>query len=156
MHSPSVYQQIASFGPGRRSHFFEILRIGPLCLRFQKSSGLAVSKIPSFSSGNQNLPFIGRHPKLKSRQWISGRRKCISSPQSRRGRRGNVFFYLAGLRLVAYASERRRQPGKNPGLRHGKLLIYLKFFGLKVGLLLNLKEPVMRDGIIRIINELKE
>ncbi len=37
-----------------------------------------------------------------------------------------------------------------------QLLTYLKLSGLKVGLLLNFNVPVMRDGIVRIVNELKE
>ena len=37
-----------------------------------------------------------------------------------------------------------------------QLLTYLKLSGLHLGLLLNCTVPVMRDGIIRIVNELKE
>jgi GxxExxY protein len=37
-----------------------------------------------------------------------------------------------------------------------QLLTYLKLSGLHLGLLLNFNVPVMRDGIIRIVNELKE
>jgi len=37
-----------------------------------------------------------------------------------------------------------------------QLLTYLKLSGINVGLLLNFNVPVVRDGIIRIVNELKE
>jgi hypothetical protein len=43
---------MAYFGPKQRSRSFEILEIGPLFLRFQKRSGLAL---------NQNLPFLDEH-----------------------------------------------------------------------------------------------
>ena len=36
------------------------------------------------------------------------------------------------------------------------LLTYLKLSDLKLGLLLNFNVPVMRDGIKRIVNKLKE
>ena len=41
-------------------------------------------------------------------------------------------------------------------IHKAQLLTYLKLSGLKVGLLLNFNVPVMRDGIVRIANELKE
>jgi GxxExxY protein len=37
-----------------------------------------------------------------------------------------------------------------------QLLTYLKLSGLNLGLLLNFNVPVMRDGISRIVNNLKE
>ena len=37
-----------------------------------------------------------------------------------------------------------------------QLLTYLKLSGLNLGLILNFNVPVMRDGIVRIVNELKE
>ena len=37
-----------------------------------------------------------------------------------------------------------------------QLLTYLKLSGLNVGLLLNFNVPVMREGIVRIVNELEE
>jgi GxxExxY protein len=37
-----------------------------------------------------------------------------------------------------------------------QLLTYLKLSGLNLGLLLNFNVPVMRDGITRIVNNLKE
>ncbi|MCP4681385.1 MAG: GxxExxY protein [Desulfobacterales bacterium] len=37
-----------------------------------------------------------------------------------------------------------------------QLLTYLKLSGLSLGLLLNFNEAIMRDGIVRIVNELKE
>jgi len=37
-----------------------------------------------------------------------------------------------------------------------QLLTYLKLSGLKLGLLLNFNVPVMRNGIVRIVNGLKE
>jgi hypothetical protein len=37
-----------------------------------------------------------------------------------------------------------------------QLLTYLKLSGLNLGLLLNFNTAVMRDGIVRIVNELKE
>ena len=41
-------------------------------------------------------------------------------------------------------------------IHKAQLLTYLKLSGLKVGLLLNFNVPVMRDGIVRIVNELEE
>jgi GxxExxY protein len=41
-------------------------------------------------------------------------------------------------------------------IHKAQLLTYLKLSGLHLGLLLNVNVPVMRDGIIRIVNELKE
>ena len=41
-------------------------------------------------------------------------------------------------------------------IHRAQLLTYLKLSGFHVGLLLNFNVPVMRDGIIRIVNELKE
>ena len=41
-------------------------------------------------------------------------------------------------------------------IHKAQLLTYLKLSGLKVCLLLNFNVPVMRDGIVRIVNELKE
>jgi len=37
-----------------------------------------------------------------------------------------------------------------------QLLTYLKLSGLNLGLLLNFNMPVMRNGIVRIVNELRE
>ena len=41
-------------------------------------------------------------------------------------------------------------------IHKAQLLTYLKLSGLKLGLLLNFNMPVMRDGIVRIVHELKE
>jgi GxxExxY protein len=41
-------------------------------------------------------------------------------------------------------------------IHKAQLLTYLKLSGLNLGLLLNFHVPVMRDGIVRIVNELKE
>jgi GxxExxY protein len=41
-------------------------------------------------------------------------------------------------------------------IHKAQLLTYLKLSGLKLGLLLNFNVPVMRDGIVRVVNELKE
>jgi len=41
-------------------------------------------------------------------------------------------------------------------IHKAQLLTYLKLSGLNLGLLLNFNVSVMRDGIIRIVNELKE
>ena len=41
-------------------------------------------------------------------------------------------------------------------IHRAQLLTYLKVSGLSLGLLLNFNVTVMRDGIIRIVNELKE
>ena len=41
-------------------------------------------------------------------------------------------------------------------IHKAQLLTYLKLSGLKLGLLLNFNVPVMRDGIVRIVNNLKE
>ena len=41
-------------------------------------------------------------------------------------------------------------------IHHAQLLTYLKLSGLSFGLLLNFNVPLMKDGIIRIVNEVKE
>jgi len=41
-------------------------------------------------------------------------------------------------------------------IHEAQLLTYLKLSNLKLGLLLNFNVPVMRDGIKRIVNKLKE
>ena len=41
-------------------------------------------------------------------------------------------------------------------IHRAQLLTYPKLSGLNLGLLLNFNTPVMRDGIVRIVNELKE
>jgi len=41
-------------------------------------------------------------------------------------------------------------------IHKAQLLTYLKLSGLSLGLLLNFNVPVMRDGIVRIVNKLKE
>jgi GxxExxY protein len=41
-------------------------------------------------------------------------------------------------------------------IHKAQLLTYLKLSGLKPGLLLNFNVPVMRDGIVRIVNKLEE
>lgn len=41
-------------------------------------------------------------------------------------------------------------------IHKAQILTYLKLSGLSLGLLLNFNVPVMRDGIVRIVNELDE
>jgi GxxExxY protein len=41
-------------------------------------------------------------------------------------------------------------------IHKAQLLTYLRLSGLKLGLLLNFNVPLMRDGIVRIVNELQE
>ena len=41
-------------------------------------------------------------------------------------------------------------------IHKAQLLTYLKLAGLTLGLLLNFNVPFMRDGIVRIVNQLKE
>ena len=41
-------------------------------------------------------------------------------------------------------------------IHKAQLLTYLKLSGLHLGLLLNFNMPVMRDGIVRVVNELKK
>jgi len=41
-------------------------------------------------------------------------------------------------------------------IHKAQLLTYLKLSGLHLGLVLNFNVPVMRDGIVRIVNELDE
>ena len=41
-------------------------------------------------------------------------------------------------------------------IHQAQLLTYLKLSGLKLGLLLNFNVPVMRDGIVRIVNKLED
>lgn len=40
-------------------------------------------------------------------------------------------------------------------IHQAQLMTYLKLSGLTVGLLLNFSMPVMRDGIVRVVNEFK-
>jgi len=41
-------------------------------------------------------------------------------------------------------------------IHRAQLLTYLKLSGLNLGLLLNFNVPVMRDGIVRVVNELDD
>ena len=41
-------------------------------------------------------------------------------------------------------------------IHRAQLLTYLKLSGISLGLILNFNVPVMRDGIVRIVNEFKE
>ncbi|MBW2144706.1 MAG: GxxExxY protein [Deltaproteobacteria bacterium] len=41
-------------------------------------------------------------------------------------------------------------------IHKAQLLTYLKLTGLNLGLLLNFNTTIMRDGIVRIVNKLKE
>jgi len=41
-------------------------------------------------------------------------------------------------------------------IHKAQLLTYLRLSGLKLGLLLNFNVPLMRDGIVRIVNKLEE
>lgn len=41
-------------------------------------------------------------------------------------------------------------------IHKAQILTYLKLSGLSLGLLLNFNVPVMRDGIVRVVNKLKE
>ena len=41
-------------------------------------------------------------------------------------------------------------------IHQAQLLTYLKLSGLKLGLLLNFNVPMMRDGIVRVVNQLEE
>ena len=41
-------------------------------------------------------------------------------------------------------------------IHKAQLLTYLKLSGLNLGLILNFNEPLMRDGIVRIVNEFSE
>jgi GxxExxY protein len=41
-------------------------------------------------------------------------------------------------------------------IHKAQLLTYLKISGLKLGLLFNFNTPVMKDGIVRIVNKLEE
>ena len=41
-------------------------------------------------------------------------------------------------------------------IHHAQLLTYLKLSGLKLGLLLNFNVALMKDGIVRVVNELAE
>ena len=45
---------------------------------------------------------------------------------------------------------------KIEAIHRAQLLTYLKLSGLKLGLILNFNVPVMRDGIVRIVNKLDE
>ena len=41
-------------------------------------------------------------------------------------------------------------------IHRAQVLTYLKLSGLNLGLILNFNVPVMRDGIVRVVNELRE
>ena len=41
-------------------------------------------------------------------------------------------------------------------IHKAQLLTYLKLSGLNLGLILNFNVPLMRDGIVRIVNEFSE
>lgn len=41
-------------------------------------------------------------------------------------------------------------------IHKAQLLTYLKLTGLKLGLLINFNVPVLKDGIVRIVNQLEE
>jgi len=41
-------------------------------------------------------------------------------------------------------------------IHRAQLLTYLKLSNMKLGLLLNFNVPLMREGIVRIVNEFKE
>ena len=41
-------------------------------------------------------------------------------------------------------------------IHEAQLLTYLKLSGIKLGLLLNFNVTLMREGIVRIVNELEE
>jgi GxxExxY protein len=41
-------------------------------------------------------------------------------------------------------------------IHEAQLLTYLKLSGLKLGLLLNFNVPVLKDGLVRIVNQLEE
>jgi GxxExxY protein len=41
-------------------------------------------------------------------------------------------------------------------IHKAQLLTYLRLSGLKLGLILNFNVPVMKEGIVRLVNELKE
>ncbi len=41
-------------------------------------------------------------------------------------------------------------------MNKAQLLTYLKLTGLKLGLLINFNVPVLKDGIVRIVNQLEE
>jgi GxxExxY protein len=45
---------------------------------------------------------------------------------------------------------------KIESIHKAQLLTYLKLSGIKLGLLLNFNVPVMKDGIVRIVNNLVE
>ena len=45
---------------------------------------------------------------------------------------------------------------KVEAIHKAQLLTYLKLSGLNLGLILNFNVPLMRDGIVRIVNELSE
>jgi hypothetical protein len=59
----SVHPETASFGPGRRFHFFAILKIAKLFLRLQKRSSLPASPkgYAATRASSQNLPFLNEH-----------------------------------------------------------------------------------------------
>src|SRR4030066_108670 len=45
---------------------------------------------------------------------------------------------------------------KIEGVHKAQLLTYLKLSGLKLGLILNFNVPIMKEGIVRVVNNLEE
>ena len=66
----------------------------------------------------------------------------------RRGAESAESFYIFHLELK---SCEKLEP-----IHKAQLLTYLKLSGLKLGLLLNFNVPLMRDGIVRVVNEFEE
>ncbi len=57
---------------------------------------------------------------------------------------------VQGMLVIEVKACERIEP-----IHQAQLLTYLKLSGLSLGLLLNFNVPVMRDGIVRVANELK-
>ena len=60
-----------------------------------------------------------------------------------------VDFLVSGRVVVELKSVERLQP-----VHGAQLLTYLKWSGVKVGLLINFNVPVLKAGIVRVVNDL--
>lgn len=58
---------------------------------------------------------------------------------------------VEGMIIIELKSCNRLEP-----IHTAQLLTYLKLSNLNLGLLLNFNVPVMKDGIVRVVNRLKE
>jgi hypothetical protein len=94
---------------------------------------------------------------------VRGRKEINPSPSGKKQREQTMDINQLSSKIIGAAIEVHKALG--PGLlesacekiepiHKAQLLTYLKLSGLKLGLLLNFNMPVMRDGIVRVVNNL--